>query len=140
MKTVFISYDHDDQNAKKDIDSIRLNNNNLIKFNDNSLSSPVYNDYGHVNRRMPSDYASEKVCSKINDLLFDSSKLLVLIGKDTHSSEWVKWEIDRFKLIKTKPDILFMRIKNDLYSGLPNNVHDYDIRNWNILELISWLK
>lgn len=140
MKTVFISYDHDDQSAKRDIDSIRLNSNNLIKFNDGSLLEPVYNDYGHVIRRMPNDDASRNVCYEIKKLLEKSSKLLVLIGKDTHSSKWVQWEIDTFKSIKVKPDILFMRIKNDSCSGLPNNARDYDIKEWDLLELINWLR
>ncbi len=139
MKSVFISYDHDDQSTKRDVDSIRLNGNNLVEFHDNSLLEPVYNSYGHVNRRMPNDPASENVRSKIVELLNRSSKLLVLIGRDTHSSEWVKWEIEKFKALKRNPDILFMRVKNDLNSGLPSNARSHEIINWDSTGLRSWL-
>ena len=140
MKTVFISYDHDDQNTKRDVDSIRLNSNNLVAFHDNSLSEPVHNAFGHVNRRMPSDHASENVRSTIEKLLVESSKLLVLIGRDTHSSEWVKWEIDTFRSIKRNPDVLFMRVKNDFHSGLPSNARYYEIQNWDLSKLKDWLR
>lgn len=138
MKSVFISYDHDDQSTKSDVDSIRLNGNNLVEFHDNSLLEPVYNSHGHVNRRMPNDPASENVRSKIVELLDSSSKLLVLIGRDTHSSEWVKWEIDTFKSLKRNPDILFMRVNNDHCSGLPNNASGYDITSWDLTKLRNW--
>jgi hypothetical protein len=139
MRTVFISYDHDDQESKRDVDSIRLNGNNLVIFKDNSLLKPVHNSFGHVNRRMPSDHSSENVRSTIEKLLAESSKLLVLIGRDTHSSEWVKWEVDTFKSIKRNPDIIFMRIKGDLDSGLPSNARDHSIKNWDISALNYWL-
>jgi hypothetical protein len=139
MKAVFISYDHDDQSTKRDVDSIRLNGNNLVEFHDNSLLEPIYNSYGHVNRRMPTDQVSENVSSAIHKLLYGSSKLLVLIGRDTHSSEWVKWEIDTFKSLKMNPDILFMRVNNDLSSGLPSNARSHEIINWDSTKLRSWL-
>lgn len=139
MKTVFVSYDHDDQYAKRDLDSIRLNSNNLVEFRDNSLVKPVYNAFGHVNRRMPSDPASQDVRDTLEKLLTTSSKLIVLIGRDTHSSEWVKWEIDTFRAIKRNPDILFMRVKDDFISGLPSNARNFEIRNWDISELNRWV-
>ncbi len=139
MSNVFISYDHDDQSAKRDVDSIRLNNNNLITFDDNSLKAPIHNDFGHVNRRMPSDHASKDVRTAIEKLLSESSKLLVLIGRDTHSSEWVKWEIDSFKSLKRNPDILFMRVKSDFNSGLPSNARNHEIINWDSAKLRNWL-
>ena len=140
MKTVFISYDHNDQNAKRDVESVRSNKNNTVLFHDNSLIEPIYNSNGDVNRRMPSDPASEDVRTTIKSKLEESSKLLVLIGRDTHSSEWVKWEIETFKSIKNNPDILYMRIKDDNFSNLPKSVHDYSVKGWNMSELSRWLK
>jgi len=140
MRSVFISYDHDDQSAKTDVESVRLNSNNLVSFHDSSLSEPVYNMNGHVNRRMPNDPASENVRTIIKNKLNESSKLLVLIGRDTHSSEWVKWEVDTFQSIKNNSDILFMRIKGDSYSSLPKTVYGHSIKNWNMSELNSWLR
>lgn len=140
MSAVFISYDHDDQQSKRDFESIRLNPNNLIFFLDNSLNEPVYNNYGHVNRRMPRDSASKEIRSTIQAKLEQSSKLLVLIGKDTHSSEWVKWEIETFKKIKKKPNILFMRVKGNYLAGLPNNASEHTLENWNMSTLVNWIR
>lgn len=140
MRKIFISYDHDDQNTKRDVESIRLNNNNSVSFHDNSLIEPIYNSYGDVNRRMPSDSASKDVRITIKSKLEESSKLLVLIGRDTHSSEWVKWEIETFKSIKNHPDVLFMRVKGNYNSGLPKSVNNDSIKDWNMSELNDWLK
>ncbi len=139
MKTVFISYDHDDQKSRLDVESVRKNGNNSIVFHDGSLNEPVLNSNGHINRRMPSDLASKGVRDKIENKLKDSSKLLVLIGRNTHSSKWVEWEIDTFKSIKKKPDILFMRVKGDASSRLANKNYSALIKNWNMLELNNWL-
>lgn len=140
MRTVFISYDHDDQHAKRDMESIRANANNSISFHDNSLVEPVRNVYGHVNRRMPEDPASKDVRDTIERKLNESSKLLVLIGRDTHSSKWVKWEVETFKSLKRSPDILFMRVKGDYDSGLPSFANSHEIKNWNMSELTNWLR
>ena len=136
---MFISYDHDDQCFLNDIKSIQFNRNNPVSFIDRSLVEPVRNEYGHVNRRMPFDPASKAVRSLIHRQLNDSSKLLVLIGRDTHSSKWVQWEIETFKGLKTRPDILVMRVKGNEYAGGPSNTAGHPIKNWNVSDLENWL-
>ena len=43
MRTVFVSYDHDDQSYVYSLKGIRCNPNNPVKFIDGSLLYPVYN-------------------------------------------------------------------------------------------------
>ncbi len=140
MKSVFISYDHDDQNHLNAIKSIRLNPNNSIEFIDRSLKEPVLNGYGDVNRRLPSDPASLPVRREIEKLLNQSSKLLVLVGRDTHSSEWVKWEVESFNRSKSNESVLFMRVPNNLSSGFSNSTRRLNVTNWDSVKLTDWLR
>lgn len=139
MKAIFISHDHDDQHHLNAIKSLRLNPNNPIDFVDRSLTSPVLNSYGDVNRRLPSDSASLPVRQEIEKLLNQSSKLLVLVGRDTHSSEWVKWEVEYFGRNKSAENILFMRVPNNLSSGFSSNSSRPNIVNWDSKNLENWL-
>jgi len=140
MKSVFISYDHDDQHHLNSIKSIRLNPNNAIEFIDRSLKEPVLNAWGDVNRRLPSDPASLPVRREIEKLLNQSSKLLVLVGRDTHSSEWVNWEIESYNRTKSNESILFMRVPNNLSSGFSSNTRSVNITNWDSARLADWLR
>lgn len=139
MKSVFISYDHKDQNILDDIKSIKNNPNNVADFLNRSLIDPILNEHGHVNRRTPIDPKSLPVRQEIEKLLKQSSKLLVLIGRDTHSSEWVKWEIGTFTKLKKKPDILLMRASGEQLAGAPSNAKHLEITNWNFKKLSWWL-
>ncbi len=139
MKSVFISYDHDDQEHLHTIKSIRLNPSNPIEFIDRSLKEPILNDYGHINRRQPGDSASLPVRSEIEKLLTQSSKLLVLVGRDTHSSEWVKWEIECFTRLKRNGSILLMRVPSNSSAGAPLGSRHLDIQDWSSIKLTEWL-
>ncbi len=86
MKSVFVSYDHDDQHHLDSLRSVVTNPNNDLDFIDRSLDNPIFNEQGHVNRRLPSNPKSLLVRKKIQTLIQQSSKLLVLLGSDTHSS------------------------------------------------------
>ena len=73
-------------------------------------------------------------------MLNNASRLLVLIGRDTHSSEWVKWEIDTFKQLKNSPKILLMRVPGDTNSGATSNGKNLELVNWNTNYLADWLR
>jgi hypothetical protein len=139
MKSVFISYDHGDQNHLNSIKSLRLNSNNAIEFIDRSLKEPVLNSYGDINRRLPSDPASLPVRREIEKLLNLSSKLLVLVGRDTHSSEWVDWEVENYKRTKSNESILFMRVPNNSSSGFSSNKKSVNVTDWDSVKLSDWL-
>jgi hypothetical protein len=48
----------------------------------------------------PSDHRSKPVRDEIKRKFDRASKLVVLIGDDTHNSEWVDWEINTFYEMK----------------------------------------
>jgi hypothetical protein len=82
MKRVFISFRAEN---RKQVDGLRLlaaNENFDIEFYDESVRSPVdSNDPAYIRR---------KIREKINR----TSVTVCLIDKDTHTSQWVTWELD----------------------------------------------
>ena len=93
---VFVSYDHDDQNQVNGFKAIKFNPNHPLDFHDHSLKEPVVNRAGAPLKYPPSDARSLKVRQEIRAKFERASKLVVLIGLDTHRSEWVDWEIRTF--------------------------------------------
>jgi hypothetical protein len=143
MKRIFISHKHSDSNYVKAINDINKNPENNLMFCNKSLPEPIYNEYNYVNRRPPHDPASKPVKKAISTLLNTSDKLLILIGKDTHSSLWVDWEVQAFCSKHGKKQIRLMRIKNNTTASLPKNINaikDLPIHNWNLKELTEWAK
>lgn len=140
MRSIFISLDHDDQQHLLNIRSIKFNPNNQINFIDCSLKYPVVNINGHINRRPPHDPLSEEVKKLIETMLKKSDKLLVLVGEDTHSSLWVKYEIQTFmKLVKDRSKILLMRVKGNYSSCLPDYANQFQIINYDLVILKQWI-
>jgi hypothetical protein len=137
---VFVSYDHDDFQSFNDLKSINMNPNNAVKFTDWSLSEPVYNEHGHVNRRPPFDPYSDSVNDKILGLLSTADKMLVLIGQDTHSSLWVDWEIKQFRKNNSDNDVLLMRCVNNYNGGVPPQAKGLTVHDWSISLLQKWLR
>ncbi|UYM15466.1 TIR domain-containing protein [Endozoicomonas euniceicola] len=123
---VFISYAGENYENLQDVRAAASNPNNLITFVDRSLADPVRNSYGHINRRPPSDPASEQVKQEIQELLQQAGKLLVLVGPNTHSHEWVLWEVDTFlQMHSGRSRVMFMRIPGDYDSGMPRVFRGY---------------
>lgn len=139
MKKVFISYKHSDRQYVDQIKSVAANPNHPLEFDDHSLAEAVLNMNGHVNRRQPSDQASQLVKNEIEKRLKQSDKLIVIIGNDTHSSEWVKWEIDTFEKYSGPRNILAMRHQHST-GRLPSEFSRYGIESWNPQYLNDWLK
>lgn len=97
---VFVSYDHDDQNQVNGFKAIKYNPNHPLDFHDHSLAEPVTDRAGKPLRYPPSDPRSKPVRDAIMAKFERSSKLVVLIGSTTWSSEWVDWEIRTFYALK----------------------------------------
>jgi len=140
MKKVFVSYDHDDIDAFNGIKSLNQNPNNGVEFIDWSLSEPVLNPYGHINKRPPSDPYSNSVNNKIISLLEQADKMLVLIGQDTHSSLWVQWEIETFRKRHSDRDILLMGIKGPADYGVPRTAKELKYHTWNMNTLEKFVQ
>lgn len=122
-KRVFISYEHDGE--KDFVNGIRgmiANDNIDIDFYDESVKNAIDSD--------KADYVKRKLKDKIKR----ASTTLVIVGKDTHSSKWVKWEVNKSR--ELSKHIIFMRRKDDTSSSMPKEVLENDyIDDWNIEKL-----
>ena len=93
---VFVSYDHDDQQQVNGFKLLKYNPKHPLDFRDHSLKDPVTDRYGVPIKYPPSDYRSKPVRDEILKKYEKCSKLVVLIGDNTHNSEWIEWEINNF--------------------------------------------
>ncbi len=97
---VFISYDHDDQKQVGGFKLLKSNPKHPLDFHDHSLKEPVTGPSGRPIKYPPSDPRSKPVRDEIIKKFDKASKLVVLIGADTHKSDWVAWEINTFIQMK----------------------------------------
>lgn len=84
MKSLFISYYHEDEKHKNLLKAWSQNDNGYfdIKFNDNSVGVSINS----------TDATYIKMV--IKDKIKNSSAFLCLIGENTANSDWVNWEIE----------------------------------------------
>ncbi len=144
----FISYDHDDQNQVNGFKAIKSNPNHPLDFHDHSLKEPVVDKAGRPIKWPPSDPRSQKVRDEIKAKFDRASKLVVLIGDQTHQSEWVDWEIRTFYDLKktvsgenTWKRIRGMKLKGSENSALPTALYDRSVKHlqWDPEALDRWL-
>lgn len=97
---IFISFDHDDAAQVNGFRGLIDNPQHPLDAYDRSLTEPVVDAYGRPIKVRPSDPRAAPVKREIIRRFDTSSRLVVLIGDDTHSSEWVAWEIETFYNLK----------------------------------------
>jgi hypothetical protein len=109
-KKVFVSYHSavEDTRHKNLLVAWSANDNGHfdIKFDDTSVGVSI--------NSTNATYIKSVIKGKISE----SSVFLCLIGKDTHKSDWVKWEID--KAVELKKKIVAVKISNSYTS--PTNI------------------
>jgi hypothetical protein len=98
----FISFDHDDQRQAAGFKLLKNNPRHPLDFQDHSLKDAVRDRAGKPIKYPPSDQRSKPVRDEIIRKFDRASKLVVLIGDDTHLSEWVEWEINTFYALKER--------------------------------------
>ena len=96
----FISFDHDDQRQVGGFRLLKSNPKHPLDFHDHSLKEPVLARSGKPLKYPPSNPRSKPVRDDIIRRFNRASKLVVLIGDATCSSEWVTWEINTFYDLK----------------------------------------
>jgi len=96
----FISFDHDDQQQVAGFRLLKNNPKHPLDFQDHSLKDAVRDRTGKPIKYPPSDARSKPVRDEIKRKFDRASKLVVLIGDNTHDSEWVDWEINTFYEMK----------------------------------------
>lgn len=97
-KKVFVSFDYDsDKHYKLLLQAWDANSSFDFNFNDQSVTEPI-----------DSNDAS-RIKAGISRKMNNSTYCLIIIGKDTHKSDWISWEIENannlgLKLIVVKID------------------------------------
>lgn len=145
---IFVSYDHDDQKQVGAFKLLKNNPNHLLDFQDHSLKDPVLGSSGKPLKYPPSDARSKPVRDAIRKKFDRASKLVVLIGDDTHASDWVDWEIKTFYTMKeelssdkTWKRIRGMTLKGSSGATIPAALGDRSTKvlAWDPEELDKWL-
>jgi hypothetical protein len=145
---VFISFDHDDQQQVAGFKLLKNNPNHPLDFQDHSLKDAVRDRSGKPVKHAPSDPRSKPVRDEIRRKFDRASKLVVLIGDDTHHSEWVEWEINNFHEMKRKVSgentwkrIRGMKLKGSSNATIPKALVGQSTEHlaWNPDVLDKWL-
>ncbi|PVV15599.1 MAG: hypothetical protein B6D77_01745 [gamma proteobacterium symbiont of Ctena orbiculata] len=123
---VFISFKAED---RKKIDGLRLlakNPDYELDFYDESVRSPI--------NSTNAPYIKTKLKEKINR----SGVVLCVVNTDTHTSEWVSWELE--KAIELKKPIVAMAVKGINRATLPSPIRNkVKFYPWNPSSLNSYL-
>jgi len=134
---VFVSFDHDDQRQVGGFRLLKNNPNHPLDFQDHSLKDAVRDRSGRPLKYPPSDARSKPVRDAILARFDRASKLVVLIGDDTHASEWVDWEINSFYALKqplskenTWKRIRGMTLKGSEQAIIPNALYNGRSTQW----------
>ncbi len=100
-RRIFISYQHRDHGKAQGFNLLRWNRNVDLEVSARHLLSPVDSQ--------DTDYISRK----IREQIYGTSVTVVLVGRDTADSDWVRREIE-WSLEKDKPNgILAIRLDRD---------------------------
>ena len=136
----FISYDHDDQNQVNGFKLLKNNPKHPLDFQDHSLKDAVRDRSGRPIIYPPSDPRSKSVRDEIIRKFDRASKLVVLIGDNTHQSEWVDWEINKFYEIKEKvsKEKTWRRIRGDDPQRFGSREYPNALMNGRSTKWLAW--
>lgn len=133
----FISFDHDDQQQVAGFRLLKNNPRHPLGFQDHSLKDAVRDRTGKPIKYPPSDQRSKPVRDEIIRKFDRASKLVVLIGDNTHLSEWVDWEINTFYALKEKVSgedtwkrIRGMTLKGSAQATIPGALYNGRSTQW----------
>jgi hypothetical protein len=98
----FVSCDHDDQRQVGGFKLLKNNPKHPLDFRNHSLKDAVRDRSGKPIKYPPNDARSKPVRDEIIKKFENASKMVVLIGDETHKSDWVAWEINKFYEMKQK--------------------------------------
>jgi len=145
----FISFDHDDQQQVAGFKLLKNSPKHPLDFQDHSLKDAVRDRSGKPIKYPPSDPRSKPVRDEIKRKFYCASNLVVLIGDNTHNSDWVEWEINTFYGIKEKLSgentwkrIRGMTLKGSDEATIPNALYNGRSTQWlawNPEALDKWL-
>jgi hypothetical protein len=110
-KKIFISFDYENDQHYKNL-LIAWSQNPAAHFaefyiNDHSVTTPV----DSVNAGPIKGVITRKIT--------DATGFLCIIGKQTHRSKWIRWEID--KAVELRKKIIAVKIEKD--NSVPDNIY-----------------
>src|SRR5260221_2561166 len=97
-RRVFISYQHQDRMQAKGFNLLRWNKNVDLEFVGRHLLDPV------------DSKNEEYIAKKVQEEMAGTSVTVVLLGKETSQSEWVRWEIE--KSLEKKNGVVAIKLDN----------------------------
>ena len=107
---IFVSYDYDrDCNYKELLNAWSKNNNIDLKFKDKSTDVSIASKNKSVIKR------------KISENINKSDMFICLVGKKSHASEWIDWEIEKACELNKK----IIGVYIDQNCKLPENLEKY---------------
>lgn len=99
-KKVFVSYDHsEDRHYKELLRAWDANDNFDFEFDQRSPNEPINSANASV------------IKAALTKKMQESDYLLVIIGRKSHQSSWMTWEIDRAKQADTKLKLAAVKIE-----------------------------
>ena len=124
-RKVFLSFVEEDLNLAMMFRGQAKNINSQLEFSDHSVKIP-YNS-------KDADYIKQQIRSKIDGV----SVLVCLIGRTTHSSEWVKWEI--ISASTKGKGLVGVRLHSDNLDIIPSTIlrDEGIITNWNHQDIVN---
>ncbi len=117
-RNTFLSFDYDD---KKEVDLLRAhakNEKSEIEFIDRSVKEPINSERA--------DYIKQKIVERIRQC----SQTVVYITEKTHSSDWVKWEVE--KSIQLGKEVIAVHKGDTPPSHIPSCIKD------NKIKVVAW--
>lgn len=88
---VFISYDHsEDVHYKRLLEAWDANSSFDFQFENHSVRKPINSEFAPA------------IKAAITKKMKEASHLLVVVGEKSHTSSWIKWEIDKAKELDLK--------------------------------------
>jgi hypothetical protein len=125
MRRIFISFDHDDTDQVNGFLGLR-NIMDECEFYNHKLDRRINStDVDYVTRVIREDYIKP------------ASVCVVLIGNNTASSPWVKWEIQ--ECLKQGMGILGIRLK-DTWGAIPEGVPENHVGSWQPEKFSAWIE
>ena len=110
-KSVFISFDADEDSHYKNL-LLAWDKNNLFDFSFNN---------GSLKGAINSTNAAY-IKSKLKPLITGASRLLCIVGTETHKSDWVEWEINTARASGKK--LIAVKVSKDCTSPKAILGHD----------------
>lgn len=98
-KKVFVSYDHSEDLHYKNLLKAWNNNPNFdFEFDQRSPDIPI------------NSYQASTIQAALTTMMKQADYLLVIIGKKSAQSTWMKWEIDRAKMWDVRLKLVAVKI------------------------------